>query len=267
MTTNIDYSITWIQVKDLNVIWRKAQRPFNPKWCQHIADEFDPDKFEPIIVTKPNGQGIYHIVEGQHRKGAMEILWGGSERVPCRIIAEADPARAAEIWLGINKGRKAIRPVQEFLVAVEANRDLEVAVNAIVKKAGYFVSDQTKTDNAISAVGALRKIYNLYGKETLYYTLQICRLLWGADPKGSSGAMMTGFAMFLNEWQKYIEAAHLRKVIVNQYKSPWGFLDAAKLESQKSSENLDYAMSELIRAKYNKSMRVESKKLKRRQRD
>src|SRR5215831_10655473 len=113
------YKIEYIPVCKLSVVWVSAQRPYDEKWAKSIADDFDPDKFDPLVVTLPNGQGIYHIIEGQHRRWALQMYAakidkhnnGQNEMAPCRIVEEADPARAAEIWLGINKGRKAIKPV------------------------------------------------------------------------------------------------------------------------------------------------------------
>ena len=269
MTTKreeLSYGVTYIAVKNLSVIWRKSQRPYDEKWARKIADDFDPDKYEPVIVTKPNGAGIYHIVEGQHRKGAVEILWGPNTQIACREVGEADPARAAEIWLGINKGRKSIRPVTEFLVSVEAGREVECAINKIVRRTDYRVSENTKSENSVMSVGALRKVYINYGDEILLKTLETCRYLWGSDPGGVAGQIISGMGMFLNEFAPYVEMPHLRKTIQGQYTSPRKFLDAARVESEKSSETMDVATSELLRMKYNKS-RPDHKKLKRKHAD
>jgi hypothetical protein len=249
----------------LSVVWAKAQRPYNEKWAKQISAEFDPDKFEPIIVTKPNGAGIYHIVEGQHRKGAVELLWGPNEKVPCRVIDHADPARAAEIWLGINKGRKTIRPVQEFIVAITAQRETEVAINALVRRAGYHIGENTAGDNVISAVGALRKIYTNYSDKVLVHTLEACRLLWGSDPHGASGLMLAGLGMFLNEFGDHVDPKRLRMVIQEKYKSPWKLEDAANAHKEKASETSDVAMAEVIRMQYNRALRDPAKKLKRKE--
>jgi hypothetical protein len=264
-TPHLEYVTKHIAVKQLSVVWRKSQRQYDEAWAKKLATDFDPDKYEPVIVTKPNGADIYHIVEGQHRVGAVVINWGPETEIACHVIGEADPARAAEIWLGINQGRKKIRPVVEFLVAVEAKREIEVAVNAVVKKAGYIVSEYSKGNNVVTAVNALRKIYKIYGSVVLLHTLQTCRLLWASDPHGVRGAMVTGFGMFINEFQSQIEPAHLKKAILNQYKSPWKFLDAVKLEAEKSCETMDVAMSELVRMKYNKGLRDSAKRLKRKE--
>jgi hypothetical protein len=264
-TKKLEYEITHIAVKNLTVVWRRSQRPFNEAWANKIAEEFDPDKFEPIVVTKPNGEGKFHIVEGQHRKAGLEKALGADQQAPCRIVGEADPARAAEIWLGINKGRKAPRPLQEFMVAVEAKREIEVAINQVVKRTGYRIGDSIKGENTISAVGALRKVYNNYGELVLRNTLDACRLLWGSDPGGVAGSIITGMGMFLNEFHLYVDAKHLRKAITGHYNAPWKFVDASRLEADKSSETLDIAMSELLRFRYNRGVRDPSKRLRRKE--
>jgi hypothetical protein len=264
MSKNIDYSVTHIAAKRLSVVWVKSQRPYNEAWSKSIADNFDPDKFEPVIVTQPNGAGIYHIIEGQHRTRAVEMMWGVNEMVPCRVLDEADPKRAAEIWLGINAGRKAIKPVTAFLVAVEAQRETEVVINNVVKRAGYRVGTSAATENTISAVAALRKVFTNYGEKILYQTLQTCRLIWGSDSHGASGSIVSGLGLFLNEFQGHVDQIHLKRAVTNQYKSPGNFIEAARYESDETSETLDVAMSNLLRKKYNLKQR-DDKKLKRKE--
>ena len=142
MSKVVDTKIEYIPLRQLSVVWVQSQRPYNSKWSRTIADDFDPDKFDPLIVTKPNGQGIYHIIEGQHRRHALEMYaakYGNTnpanEQAPCRVVADADPARAAEIWLGVNEGRKAVRPIYGFSVAVVAGREPEVTIQQQIGRA------------------------------------------------------------------------------------------------------------------------------------
>jgi len=264
MSDGMKYEITWIPIKKLSVIWRKSQRAYDEKWAQKIADDFDPEKFQPVTVTRANGNGIYHIIDGQHSKGAAEIALGPDQKIPCRVIGDADPVRAAQLFEGINSGRKGIKPVAHFLVAVEGWIEPELSISNLIKKAGYHVSNYAKSENNISAVGALKKIYNDSGSDNLFWTLQACRAIWGNDPQGVSGTILTGMAMFVNEFHSHLNLEHLRKTITDQYKSPGNFLEAVRLESEKSSENMSFSMGELLRIKYNKRL-PENKKLKRKE--
>jgi len=76
----------YVPVKNLSVIWVRAQRPFDAAWATLIAENFDKDLFEDVIITKPDKNGVSHIIEGQHRVAAVEIKWGEDELVPCRIV-------------------------------------------------------------------------------------------------------------------------------------------------------------------------------------
>lgn len=52
--------------------------------------------------------------------------------------------------------------------------------------------------------------------------------------------------------------------LINKYKSPGNFLEAARLESERSNENLDVAVATLTRVRYNHGLQ-EGKKLKRKE--
>jgi len=257
------YKIEYIPVKNLSVVWVQAQRPYNSKWAHEIAENFDPDKFDPLVVTKPNGEGVYHIIEGQHRRHALEIYAAKcgdkaeNEQAPCRVIEEADPARAAEIWLGINAGRKSIRPIQEFLVAVIANRDVEVAINRIVTRVGYRVS-AAKLENTISAVSALKMVYNRHGAETLEKTLRVLNSIWGSDPQAVTSPILRGFGIFLHEFGSHVTVRRLNQQVGEKF-TPWKFQDAAEARKQSTLERLDEAIAELLVREYNRGLKEENK--------
>lgn len=253
--------VQYIAVKHLSVIWVQSQRPYSEKWAKQIAEEFDPDKFDPLVVTKPNGQGIYHIIEGQHRRHALEMFAakmnrnndGSNEMAPCRVVSDADPARAAEIWLGINQGRKKASNVAQFKVAVQAKREPEKSINKIVIVSGYKVAAEHR-DNCISAVTALRRSYLRQGPESLSLTLEVLRDLWGSDPTAVQGHLLCGFSIFLHEFSIKVNRTRLKKYISDKF-TPWKFLESAKVRRDKSQERLEEAVAECILREYNKSLK------------
>src|SRR5689334_5803495 len=188
--------LEYIELRNLAVVWRDAQRPFKQKWAQKIADEFDPDKFQPPRVTLPNGNGIYHICEGQHRiAGARLYLKDDSQKIACLVAPDTDPARAAEIFLGINADTNPVSKIAKFKVSVVAGRPDEVAIDKIVRHNGYRV-DGDHSPNTIAAVDALRFCYGK-GKRTLERTLQILRATWGGDSNAVCAPLLRGYAAFI----------------------------------------------------------------------
>ena len=241
--------LVYVHIKNLSVIWAQAQRPYNEKWAKQIAAEFDPDKFDPPVITKPNGVGFYHIVEGQHRVGGAKIAFGEEEQLLCRMVDAEDPARAAEIWLGINSGRKAIRPVQAFEVSVTAGREPQTEINALVKKMGYRISNY-KTDHSISAVSSLIDVHQRFGVMMLRATLLILDRTWNGDATAFSGDLIKGYAAFINEFHSIVDIKRLAEVIAKAF-TPNKLLAAGRLYSEQNTTTTVEGVAETIRSKYN----------------
>ena len=264
--TIVKTDIEYIPLNKLSVVWVQCQRPYRPKWSKEIAENFDPDLFEPIIVTKPNGHGVYHIIEGQHRRHALEMYAarsnktgrGDNEQAPCRIVEEADPARAAAIWLGINSGRKAVKQIDGFKVAVVAGFKKEVAIDKMVMANGFRVS-QDKNKNSIAAVSSLRRVYDLHGPTILNNVLRTIRLMWDGDPQSVSSPVIRGMGIFLNEFGSHVDTKRMIKLAEKW--SPFKIRRAAEARKQSSQESLEEAISELLLREYN--MKLKDNKLRR----
>ena len=265
MTNIVNKKIDYIAVKYLSVRWRQAQRPYDEKHSRHICENFDPDKFDPITVTKPNGEGIYHIIRGQHRRYALEMYsakvdpkTASDEKAPCHIVdidpEDAPVARSAEIFLGEQEGIKTVRQTVQFNVAVTATREDEVAIDKIVRKNDYIVSS-VKKDNSIRAVSAIKRVYSQYGGMILSKTLATLRTIWGSDPNAVSHHLILGFAMFLNEFYN-ADVRKVRKSIVERrpHYSPFEFVEAAKALSKTTKESVNETIAEQIRKIYNKHL-------------
>jgi hypothetical protein len=249
-----EYKIEWIPVRSLAVVWLEAQRPYQEAWAKHIADAFDPDLFDPAKVTLPNGNGIYHICEGQHRVRAVEMLWGPNERVPCLVAQETDPARAADIFLGTNTGRNHVHKIAKFKVAVTARHKNEVAIDRIVRHNGYRV-EATHAQDTIAAVEGLKFAYNKAPK-TLDRTLRFIRDTWSGDPAAVAAPILKGSASVICEFSANIDFNRLREVMMKRYSSPGKLMIDAKNRKELSRlTSLSVAVEQLILLAYNKGCR------------
>jgi hypothetical protein len=257
MTKKHDTKEVFVAVKNLSVVWLQAQRPFQESWAKSIAENFDDDKFDPPVITRPNGEGKYHIVEGQHRVHAARILFGDNEQIKCRMVDADDPARAAEIFLGINSGRKAIKPVAKFGVSVTAKKEPHVSILALVLKMGYKIGSH-KGDYCISAVNSLIYVHERQGMAMLEKTLKILDESWPGDHSAFQGDMLKGYAVFLNEYP-HVNMRRLADVIVKIYGSPNRLMIAVKLYRDQGKVTLVEAMSEVLRSKYNYNMKSGTK--------
>lgn len=177
--------LRWITVSDLTVNPR-AQRDLRPGWAAQIATAFDPDRFQPPLVSYRDGE--YHIIDGQHRIEALRIMGWETQQVQCWVYENKSEAEEADLFLWHNN-RKAVNAFDKFQIGVVAERADEQDINRIVLAHGLKVS---QSDNGIRAVGALRKVY-AHGPKVLARTLRIVRDSYGDD--GLDGHVIEGIGL------------------------------------------------------------------------
>lgn len=202
------FAIQWIAGKYLKIHWPNAQRPFDEPHAKHLADTFDPDLLDALLVT-PVGGGFYHIIAGQHRWGAVRMLWGDNEKLPCRVIPDCDEKRAAHIFIEDSLRRKKPHAVHIFQNAVTAGYEVECAVDKIVRRLGYKVGISA-TEGVINAPAALLGVYKSHGSKTLQNTLEVLQATFGKDHHGVAAQLIRGYGAFLAEypkasWQRLVE--------------------------------------------------------------
>lgn len=257
--------IEWIPVKKLSVIWVQSQRRYYPTRAQKIADNFDPDRCDPIRVTLPNGNGEYHIVDGQHRRHAVDILWGGDQCAPCIILKAEDPAEAAKLFDGINGTRWGVDPISRFKVRVTAKEPTEVAVNKIVEHRGYKIgaskSEGERAGRYISSVGALIAVFTMHGPKVLDDVLQIVSATWPSDPYATNSSIIRGYGALLNEFGSKVNWGRLTEVIKTKF-TPGSLVTHAKDQQHVSGGAMGDAVLKVLIMRYNKGC-PEAKKLKR----
>jgi len=251
------HEVTWIPVKDLSIVWAEAQRALNDAHAQKIADNLDPDMFGTISVTKPNGKGVYHVIDGQHRVVAVTKKYGNNERVPCQVFDTVSPARAAQIFDHINSGRRSLQPIELFKVRVTAGNELQVEVNKIVIKCGYHIGHRQV--NAIMCVAALEAVYQSYGPVVLEATLRLVRKMWGEENLATGALIIRGIGMLLSEF-RHIDFERLATAISSKY-TPSRLLGAAKTAKEMAGGVGPAIVRDILVARYNSTVRGDKNKL------
>jgi len=252
--------IEWISTDQLSVIWAEAQRPLDERFAKEIADNFDPEQFGTIAVTLPNGKGMYHIIDGQHRKRAVEILFAKNphpvQKVPCQVFEAEDPARAAELFDQINSHRKAQQPIDFFKVRVTAGNPDYVAIDKIVRTNGYRVANTSHAASTknIACVQALVSVYRQHGGETLDATLKVIQATWGvADRNAVTAPIIRGYGLFMAEYRTRANWGRVKEKIAKKY-SPGSFIGAAKSAREILGGGISSAIKDILVQSYNRGL-------------
>lgn len=215
-----DINLRWLPVGKLQVRWRNAQRMERiMTHAKRIAAQFDPDKFGILTVTQPDENGIHHIIDGDHRKTAVELLWGSSEKVPCQVLPTKDQVRAAEIFLGMNQGRRQVTPVDNFRASVSAGNPDSININKVAHSLGYKVGP-AKQKGTIACVGALKTVYLRYGPDVLRDALSIIQATWGMNPNAVNRAIVIAYGRLVGENYRNLNYGRVKEVMEKRFGSP-----------------------------------------------
>ncbi len=219
-----DHDVKWIPVGELKVIWTAAQRTQEQPHIDEIKEGFDPDLVQTLTVTEPNGNGIYHIIDGGHRAEAVRQLWGDEQRLPCTVLLNMDEAGAAKAFRGINRGRRGIHPITDFHVAVTACDAEAVAINNLLTELGYKVGWEP---GDIRAVKACYIVCRKYGIDGLREALKLIQDTWGMDVDAVNGCIIKGVALLLDTYREDVNHKRLIERSAKHY-TPARLLGTAK---------------------------------------
>jgi len=247
------HATKWIAVKNLSVQWANAQRPFNQKWAEEIRNNLDPDMFGVLSVTKANGKNIHHVIDGQHRKWAIEELWGETEMVPCNVFDVDTPERAAEMFNAMNTARKQPFPLDVFKVRVTAKIEPEFSVNKAAESIGFKIGNKPD-DGYIRACGACVAVYRKYGKDTFIDSLLTIRRCWGLMSAAVDASMIRGFAEFLNEHGPHIDRVRLGEKVSKTY-TPGRLVGAARTAREMFRGSVSGNVARVLVSIYNEGLR------------
>ena len=158
---------------------------------KEIAANFDPELFNHVRVTLPNGNGIYHICDGQHGKAAVEMIWGPEEKVPCLIAPERDPSQAAELFIRMNTSQRPPTKIDHFKVYCHSMERMSQRLTAFPRQHGWHVDYPSKPSH--QAVNWGTKVCLPFGTErVLDRTLHYLDEIWTDDPAAVGGALLRG---------------------------------------------------------------------------
>lgn len=166
--------LQWLKISKLRIDPR-YQRDIGQRGANNIlaiAPAFRWAKFAPVIVA-PIGEGLFAIVDGQHRTTAAALR--GFESVPCVIIA-ADGREQADAFVAINANVTAMSPLQLHAARLAAGDKAAGALTEVCLEAGVTICRYPVPANKIKpgetlAVAMLQTVLEKFGREILVAAL------------------------------------------------------------------------------------------------
>lgn len=234
-------------------------RPVDERRAQSIADNFDPDKFGTIHVSRrTNGTRI--IIDGQHRVKALELMGWNGQKIPCKEFVGLTKAQEAELFIGLNSF-KAVRFIHKFLARIAAQEETACAINKIANQCG-FVIDDCRHEGHISAAKALEDVYmgrnsRIKGKNpsALKATLTAIKSAWGDDAKALDGKIIHGVGMFMLRYGEQVDIKRLIDKLISLRGGPQKLINHGKGKCDLHGGNLPSGIGHYLTDAYNSRLR------------
>lgn len=128
--------LDWVD-KDLIDVDEAYQRPLDEARVQRMVEWFDWRSFGALVLTKA-ADGRYHTPDGQHRLEAAKRHPKVSV-VPAVIVEAETTAEEAEVFVGINRDRKNVTPMQLYWAELAAEDPEALTVSQVCERAGITI--------------------------------------------------------------------------------------------------------------------------------
>lgn len=169
------------------------QRRFSKSQAEEYAANFDPNKLGIVAVNFRDG--IYWVVDGQHRVAALKLFFAPNDPgvIDCSVYADLSDQEMAELFLGLNT-RRTVNQFDNFMVSCTAERALETSIRRVVEANGLRIKQSADAD-CISAVSSLRRVAERHGTTVLGQSLRALRDGLTGDAKAFDGQLVVGMAL------------------------------------------------------------------------
>lgn len=182
-----------------------AQRDRRPAWVAHLVANLDLEQLGLITVNVRHPSGDVFIIDGGHRIEALTKIGWGDQQVQCQAYDGLTEAEEAEVFLKLNS-TLTVNAFDKHRVAVTAGRDDARAIEQIVKAQGLRIS-RNRTEDAVTCVGTLQRIYHRAGPTALARTLGIVRDAYGRP--GYEATVLGGIGLLVARYNGDLDIERL----------------------------------------------------------
>lgn len=192
----------WVPLAEMRVS-DQAQRSFSQSQADGLAANLDLDALGYPVVS--HRDGVYWIVDGQHRVSAYEAVFGEDAEMECEVYENLTEEQEAKLFLD-RDSRRAVNSFDKFRIGLVAGRPEETRISAVLDELGLCVS-RSRNENGVLAVESLRKVYALGGQVTLRRTMETLRDSFGEH--GYGAAYIHGLGLVIHRYQDRLDQEQL----------------------------------------------------------
>jgi hypothetical protein len=249
--------VRWVSVAEIGRDERVNTRPVDNGWVDaKVREGFDPNRLGVPTVSRRK-DGSYVFLDGQNRGELLRRAGWPSQKIQVRVFENLTLAEEAALFLGLNDNRQ-VMPVYKFLARVTAGEEHAVAIDSIVRSAGWHVSD-TGSGTGIAAVRSLETVYHATPKQlgrALSATLRVGTEAWGFKSEAVNGHVVHGLGMVHVRFADQLDTPALIKKLCEFPGGPSGLLGKARGLRQYQGGTVANCVAQTVVTAYNQRRRT-----------
>jgi len=217
-------TLKWVRIGSMRVS-PQAQRELKQARVDRLVANFDLEQLG--YPTLNHRDGVYNIIDGQHRVEALKAFLGEGwedQQIQCHVYDSLTQQEEADRFDRLNDNL-IVTAFDKFRIRVTAGREDEVAIQRIVEDESLRIS-LDKLDGAIAAVGTLGKVYRRDGAEPLRRSLALIRDSFGTA--GFEAKVIDGLGMLCGRYNGLLKDQVAAKKLSNMHGGVKGLTNQAE---------------------------------------
>jgi hypothetical protein len=228
-----------------------TQRRFIKAHGDSLAADLDLDKLGFPIMN--HRDGIYWVLDGQHRIYALKECGFGKDNLDCEVYDGLTDAEMADIFLGRDT-RKPVNVFTKFHLACTAGHSRELEIQRMVE-ANHLKIAQQSEENCIGAVSSLGKVFDRSGPVVLGQVLRSLRDGFASDPAAFDGQLIEGMGLVFNRYNGRTNEKEMAERLAHTQHGVRGLMRRVETFREKTGSQKAVCVAAAVVEIYNKSAR------------
>jgi hypothetical protein len=233
-----------------------VQRPLDTARAERIANGFDANALGTFVVSR-RLDGTTHLIDGQHRHAVVVLLGHEDWLLNCQVYTGLTRQEEARMFRLLNNS-KAVNVLEKFLVRIQEEDPVAVAIDDILIDAGWKIST-AKQDGTFCAVAAIEKPYRRAGENgatLVRWLIDVITKSWGFSADGVRNEIVTGLALIYLRHGEALDSKKLIDELTVIPGGPRGLVGRARSLKDFRRGTIGDAMAELLINMMNSKRRI-----------
>jgi hypothetical protein len=208
----------------------------------------------PVINFR---DGIYWVVDGQHRVYALRQCGFENDVLDCDVYTNLTDSEMADLFLGLDD-RRAISPYDKFFISCTAGYVREREIRQMVEDLGLKIQ-RGRVESGVGCVSALCRVYDKSGLRVLEQALRVLKAAFAADLQAFDAALVEGLGLVFNRYTTHVNEDDMATQLMAVGSGARGVLRRAESQRERTGGQKVQCVAAVVVEIYNRGLGSKSK--------